>query len=119
MTLWKTERAFSPPLSPPLAVRARARPLDWVALAVIGAAPALLLFWLLPLPLVLPMVSIVSFAVAGIVAIVAHHSGIDRRAAGVSAWDIAAMFTLIWIVAGTMSGAKQFVELFDRLATIP
>jgi hypothetical protein len=50
---------------------------------------------------------------------VAHYSGIDRHAPGVSAWDIAAVFTLIWIGAGIMGGAKQFVESFDRIAMVP
>jgi hypothetical protein len=115
MTLWKTERAFSPPL----AAGARSRNLDMAALAVIVAAPAILLLWLIPLPLVLPVLSIVSFAIAGIVAIIAHYSGIDRRAPGVSAWDIAALFTVIWIGAGMLGGVKQFGDLFERLALTP
>jgi hypothetical protein len=49
----------------------------------------------------------------------AHYCGIDRHAPGISAWDVAALFTLIWITAGMMSGTKQFVALFDRLAAIP
>src|SRR5258708_3028792 len=44
---------------------------------------------------------------------------IDRHAPGVSAWDIAAIFTLIWIGAGMIGGAKQVIELFDRLAMTP
>jgi len=115
MTLWKTERIFSPPP----AQGAQARHLAVAALAVIGAAPALLLLCLVPLPLVLPVLSIVSFAIAGVVALVAHYCAIDRRTPGLSAWDIVAVFTLIWIGAGMMSGAKPLVELFDRLAMTP
>jgi hypothetical protein len=115
MTLWKTERAFSPRLT----VSARSRNLDTAALAVIVAAPAILLLWLIPLPLVLPVLSIVSFAIAGVVAIIAHYSGIDRRAPGVSAWDVAALFTVIWIGAGMLGGVKQFGDLFERLALTP
>jgi hypothetical protein len=110
MTLWKTERGFAPLFT---------RHVGRAVLVAVVAAPVLLLFWLVPLPLVLPVLSIMSFMIAGIVALVAHYSGIDRRAPSVSAWDIAAVFTLIWIVAGMMSGTKQFVELFDRLAMIP
>ena len=115
MTLWKTERSSAPLFAPD----APARHLDLAALVVIAAAPGLLLLWLIPLPLVLPALSIMSFMIAGVAALVAHHSGIDRRAPGVSAWDIAALFTLIWIIAGMMGGTRQFAELFDRLGTIP
>ncbi len=120
MTLWKAERGSAPLFTPNAPARdAPARHLDLAALVVIAAAPGLLILWLIPLPLVLPVLSIVSFMIAGVAALVAHHSGIDRRAPGVSAWDVAAIFTLIWIVAGMTSGTKQFAELFDRLATIP
>jgi hypothetical protein len=115
MTLWNTERGFALLCLP----KASARYLDLAGLVVIVAAPGLLLLWLVPLPLLLPILSIMSFVVAAVAALVAHYSGIDRHAPGVSAWDIAAVFTLIWIGAGMMGGAKQFVELFDRLATIP
>jgi hypothetical protein len=115
MTLWKTERGSAPLFTPD----APARHLDAAALVVIAAAPGLLLLWLVPLPLVLPVLSILSFVIAGVVALMAHYSGIDRRAPGISAWDVAALFTLIWIIAGMISGAKPFAELFDRLATTP
>jgi len=88
------------------------------AVVVIVAAPILVLFWLVPLPLVLPALSITSFVFACVAALVAHYSGIDRHAPNVSAY-IAAAFTLIWIGTGMMSGTKQVLELFDRLAMIP
>jgi len=116
MTLWRTERG-SPHLltskDPPAGYH------DLAALAAIVAAPVVVLLWLVPLPLFLPVLSIMSFVIAGVAALVAHYCGIDRRAPGVSTWDIAAVFTVIWIGAGMMSGTKQFVELFDRLAMIP
>lgn len=115
MTLWKAERASSTLFS----LNVPARHLDLAALVIIAAAPAVVLIWLIPLPLVLPVLSIVSFAIAGVAAVAAHCCGIDRRAPGVSAWDIAAVFTLIWIGAGMMGGSKHFIELFDRLAIVP
>ncbi len=115
MSLWKTERAFSPLRT----AGVPARHLDPAALAVIGAALVLMLFWLVPLRLALPVLSMASFAIAGIVALIAHHAGIDRRAPGLSAWDIAAVFTLIWIGAGMMSGSKAFSELFESLVITP
>jgi hypothetical protein len=115
MTLWKTERGSAPLFTPD----APARHLHVADLVVIAATPSLLLLWLVPLPLVLPALSILSFVIAGVVALMAHYCGIDRHAPGISAWDVAALFTLIWITAGMMSGTKQFVALFDRLAAIP
>jgi len=115
MTLWKTERSSAPLFTS----HAPARYLDLAAFVVVVAAPGLLLLWLVPLPLVPPFLSIMSFMIAGIVALLAHYSGIDHHAPSVSAWDIAAVFTLIWIGAGILSGTKQFAELFDRLAMIP
>jgi hypothetical protein len=115
MTLWRTERGSAPLVTS----KDPARYADGAALVAIVAAPVVVLLWLVPLPLFLPMLSIMSFVLAGVAALVAHYSGIDRRAPGVSAWEIAVVFTLIWIGAGMMSGTKQFVELFDRLAMIP
>lgn len=115
MTLWKTEHAIVPRRT----VSAPAGCPDFAALAVVGAAPAVLLLALVPLPLVLPALSIASFAIAGSVAAIAHCSGVDRRAAGVTAWDISALFTAIWILAGLTSGPQPFAGLFDRLAIGP
>jgi len=115
MTLWRTERGSAPLVTS----KDPAGYPDLAALVAIVAAPVVVLLWLVPLPLFLPVLSIMSFVIAGVAALVAHYSGIDRHAPSVSAWDIAAVFTLIWIGAGMMSGTKQFVELFDRLAMIP
>ncbi len=116
MTLWKTEH---PVLTRRTAHAAAGLAGYCAALAAAAAAPAVLLLWLVPLPFVLPALSIVSFAIAGIAALVAHHAGTDRHAPGVTAWDISALFTAIWIVAGLMSGARPLAELFDRLAATP
>src|SRR5258708_3028796 len=71
MTLWRTERGSAPLFTP----NAPTRYLDLAGLVVIVAAPGLLLLWLVPLPLVLPVLSIMSFAIAGVAALVAHYSG--------------------------------------------
>jgi hypothetical protein len=93
--------------------------LDQVALVATVTAPAFLVLWWAPLSLVLPLLSIVSFVVAGIAALFAHYSGADHRAKGITPWSVALVFTLIWIVAGTISGPTHIVQLFDRLATPP
>ena len=106
-------------LQPQFTVHVPARALDLAALVAIGAAPVLLLLWAVPLPLVLPALSIVSFVIACVVALFAHCSGVDRTAPGITPWDIVAVFTLIWIGAGMISGPKQIVELFEQLAMAP
>ena len=115
MALWKTERRSEPPFT----LHVPARYLDRATLVAIGATPALLLVWVIPLPLVLPVLSIVSFLIACIAALFAHYSEIDRHAPGVTLWNIAAVFTLIWIGAGMIGGPKHIVQLFDQLTMAP
>jgi len=112
MALWKTEHG-SAPLSTPYV---RAQQID---LAVLVAIPALLIVWLIPTPLILPAFSIVSFMIACIVALWAHHSGVDRRAPGLTLWDVAAVFALIWIGAGVISDRRDIVQLLDLLNMAP
>ncbi len=112
MSRRKTEHACAP--QRPVSVKAGYP--DFAALTVIGAAPGVLLLWLVPPAFVLPSLSIVSFAIAGVVALIARHAGIDRRASGVNAWDVAAVFTGIWIFTGLVSGAG-FAAAFDVPAT--
>ena len=115
MALWNTahrlERQFT--------LRVTARCLDFAALFAIGAALALLLVWLVPLPLVLPALSIISFAIAGVAALLAYYLEIDRRAPGITFWDAAAVFALIWISAGTIGGSKHLIQLFEQVAMVP
>ncbi len=115
MTRRNSEHAATPrrPVGTP------ARYADFAALAVMAAAPGAVLLWLVPLPLFLPALGIVSFALAGLVALAAHRTGIDRRGEGVTAWGVAGLFTVMWIVAGLMGGAKPLAELSVRLAMSP
>jgi len=115
MALWNIERRPAPQFTLPVP----ARFFDLAAPVAIGAAPGLLLVWLIPLSHVLPVVSIVSFTIACTAALFAHYSGIDRRAPGVTLWDIAAVFTLIWIGAGLISGPRHIVQVFGQLAMTP
>jgi hypothetical protein len=113
MALWKTEHDFRPQFT----LHVPARVLELAALFAIGAAPVLLLLWAVPLPLLLPALSIGSFIIACVIALFAHCAGVDRTAPGVTPWDIVAVFRAIWIGAGMVSGPKQIVELFEQLAT--
>jgi hypothetical protein len=89
------------------------------ALIAIAAAPAVVLAWLLPVALVPPALSIVSFAIAGGVALYAYCSGVDRDADGISAWDIAGAFALIWVAAGMLSEPETVLQLFGHAKMAP
>jgi len=115
MALWNTERRSEPQFT----FHVPARYVDRAVLVVIAATPALLLAWLMPLPLVLPVLSIVSFLIACIAALFAHYSGIDRHAPGITLWNVAAVFTLIWIGAGMIGGPRHIVQLFDQFTMAP
>jgi hypothetical protein len=90
-----------------------------VALIATAAAPGLLLLSCVPLPLVLPLLSIVSFVIACTVTLFAHYSGADNHAKGFTTWSVAAAFALIWIVAAKFSDPVHVVRFFDRLAMDP
>ena len=115
MTYWKVDHGFVPEFALP----APARHPDLAALVVIGIAPGLVLLWLGPLPLVLPALSIVSFFSACVIALFARHGEADVRARGTTLWRFAAMFTVIWIGAGMLSGPKHILGLFDHLMVTP
>jgi hypothetical protein len=89
---------------------------DLLALVAIAAAPGVLLIWLLPLSFVLPVLSIVSFVLACIAGLCAYGNKISRRAPGMTLWDVAGVFTAMWIVAGILSGPTRFFKLFECLA---
>jgi hypothetical protein len=114
MAYWKTEQSFVPFIP-----HVPTRHPDLAALVAIGVAPGLLLLWFAPLPLVLSALSIVSFVSACIIGLFAHYSGVDRHAPGITLWDMAAVFTSIWIGAGIASGPKHLVELFENLIMAP
>ena len=114
MTLWKSEHDHAYGLARHYAGHL----LDLPLLIALAAAPGLLLAWLVPLPLVLPAVSIVSFTVAGLVALWAYRSGVDRHTHGITLWDVVGIFALIWIVAGMLSVPEHVVQLFDHMMMI-
>jgi hypothetical protein len=100
-------------------VRSRFALPDWAGLVAIVAAPAVVLLLLIPLPLVPPVVSLLSFMIAGGVALYALFTKASREAQGITLWDVAAGFTLSWIVAGTMSNPKHVLGWFDSLSLVP
>ena len=81
----------------------------------IAAAPALVLLLLIPLPLVPPVLSLLSLVIACGVALYALITKASRDAQGVTIWDIAYAFAFIWLVAGKISNPKHLLDWFDSL----
>jgi hypothetical protein len=115
MALWKVEQGTTRRfvLDDPM------RLLDVVALISLAAAPGLLLVSWIPLPLVLPVLSILSFLVACGIALYAHFSKVDRRQRSISLWEISYAFAFVWIAAGMMSNPRTLIDWLDRLASTP
>jgi hypothetical protein len=115
MALWKIEH--SPARK--FVLNEPTRFLDLVGLIAIAAAPGFVLLLLIPLPLVLPVLSILSFAIACGVALYALFTKKSRDTQGIAIWDIAYAFTFIWIVAGLLSNPKHLLDWFDSLSMVP
>ncbi len=92
---------------------------DLVGLIAIATTPALVLLLLIPLPLVPPVLSLLSFVIACGVALYALFTRASRDAQGIAIWDIAGAFTLTWIVAGIMSNPRHLLDWFDNLSMVP
>jgi hypothetical protein len=113
MALWKLEQGAG------YGIRSQA-PGHHRGLAVVialAAAPCLALAWLVPPPLVLPALSMVSCLVAGCIAALACHVRAGRNTHGITLWDVAGAFALIWVGAGMLSEPTHVVELFEHLTT--
>src|SRR5258705_7570476 len=73
MTYWKSEHRFASGFTP----YSWGRHIDLPVLTAIAIAPGIVLAWFVPPPLVLPLVSVLSFVIAGIVSLLAYASGAD------------------------------------------
>jgi len=102
-----------------IVIDGRFRFLDLAGLFAIAAAPALVLLLLIPLPLVPPVLSIVSFVLACGLALFALYTGASRQAPGVTIWDVAYTFTFIWVIAGIISNPMHLLDWFDKLSMVP
>jgi hypothetical protein len=85
----------------------------------IAAAPALLLLLLIPLPLVPPVLSLLSLVMACGVALYALVTGAGRDRQGATIWNISYAFAFIWIVAAKLSDPKHVLDWFDSLSMLP
>lgn len=90
--------------------------LDRVALISIAAAPGLFLTMTIPLQLVLPAVSILSFTVACGIALYAHCSSPYRSESDKVLWELAYAFAFVWVAAGICSNPWHLLDWFESLA---
>ena len=112
MALWKTE--YGPESK--FAIDVSSRFLDLAGLIALAAAPAFVLLLLVPLPLVPPVLSVLSFVIACAAALYALVTKASRDAPGVSIWDVAGTFTFIWIVSGIISNPMHLLDWLDNLS---
>jgi hypothetical protein len=101
------------------AIARRFRFPDPVGLLAIAAAPAVVLFFLVPLPLVPPVLSLLSLVMACGVALYARITKASRDGHGATIWNISYGFAFIWIVAAKMSDPKHVLDWFDTLSMLP
>ena len=94
-------------------------PADIVGFLAIAVSPAFLLLLLLPIQLVLPVLSIVSFVIACSLALYAHFSRGIHPSRQQALWDFAYAFTLVWIGAGIMSNPRHLLDWFEQLTLVP
>jgi len=90
-----------------------------IGLVAMTAVQAFLLFLLIPARLVPPVLCLLSFVIACVVAMYALLTKADHHAQGSMIWNIAYVFTLTWIVAGLMSNHKHVLDWFDSLSMVP
>ena len=113
-TLWKFERSSAYEF----ALHSPGQYLELPIFTVLAAALGLLIFQLVPLPLVMPALSLVSFTIAMILALRAYSTRVDLHARGITLWDAAGIFALIWVGAGTLSEPEHVIQLFDHIAMV-
>ena len=111
-TLWKSERSSAHGF----ALHSPGQYLELpILIAIAAALVGLLIFWLVPLSLVMPVLSIVSFTIAITLALLAYYTKVDRRAEGITLWDVAGVAALIWIGAGMLSEPEHVIQLFGHI----
>jgi len=92
---------------------------DLIGLTAITAALAFGLFLLIPAPLVLPVLSLLSFVIACVVTMYALYMKADHNAQCSRIWNVACVFTFTWIATGMMSNPKHVLDWFDNLSMLP
>ena len=115
MALWKMDYASESKF----AIDVSSRFMDLAGLIALATAPAFVLLLLVPLPLVPPVLSVLSFVIACAAALYALVTKASRDAPGVAIWDVAGAFTFTWIVSGIVSNPMHLLDWFDNLSMVP
>jgi hypothetical protein len=102
-----------PEVSLALRIGPRSGRADFTAAALAMVAPAGALAWVLPMPLVLPALSLLLMAAAGVAALVAITTGCDRNSAVFSAWDSAGLLFFAGCCAAMLSETAQLVAILE------
>lgn len=91
---------------------------ELAAMFAIAVLPLLLLWSLLPRPLVLPVFCLVSIAGAAVTLAVAWRRRTARHSSQINAWDVAGALAFIGFAAGMLSNPEQVIYLTDSAATL-
>ena len=108
---WAGKRAFVPDILSlgPHAVAA--------VLIATAAIPLLVIASLVPPPLVMPVLSIVSIVNAGLIGLFAWCSGAERVGDRITAWDVSGACAFIGLAAGMFSEPEHVLQLFGFATT--
>jgi len=88
------------------------------ALIALAAGPLVLVASFTPRPLFLPVVSLLSMAVAGLAASLAWAFRARWHSDNITVWDIAGAFVLIGCAAAMLSKPENVLQLFGH-AVVP
>jgi hypothetical protein len=81
-------------------------------MAIVAALPLLVAASLVPLPLVLPVLSITFLAAATLLALLARCSGSDRKSDKVTVWDVCGACAFIGLAAAILSEPENVITAF-------
>jgi hypothetical protein len=84
-----------------------------VAAAGASAALCLALVWLVPVPVLLPVLAPIVLALAGGLALIAWCAGSRRDTSSVNLWDVAGACALVGFAAGVFSDPEDVLYLFE------
>ena len=85
-------------------------------LAILAAAPIVLAAVFVPRPLVVPVVSLASMALAALTALLAWVTRARRHGDALTCWDVAGACALIGCGAAMLSKPEDVVDLLGRVA---
>jgi len=86
------------------------------ALLAVAVSPVLVIAWLVPPMLVMPVLSIVSLIGAGSMGLFAWRFGSPGNRGQITSWDVAGMLLFIGFAAGMLSKIDPVVQFFGNMA---